>query len=58
MSDAAHNAEAAPPGIGLLPRDLTEDQLAAAPVMTSVDVLLIAGLDEDEDEAFADAVSS
>lgn len=58
MSDAAHNAEEVPLGVGLLPPDLTQNQLAAAPVMTSVDALLIEDLDEDEDEAFAAALTS
>ena len=58
MSDAAHSAEETHPGVGLLPRDLTEEQLAAAPVLASVDTLLIEDLDEDEDEAFAAALAS
>ena len=41
----------APHGTSLLPADLTEDQLAAAPVLVSVDALLIEELSEDEDEA-------
>ena len=56
MSDAAHNAEEVPLGVGLLPPDLTQDQLAAAPVMTSIEALLIEDLDEDE--AFAAALAS
>lgn len=58
MSDAAHNAEEVPLGVGPLPPDLTLDQLAAAPVMRSIDALLIEDLDEDEDEAFAAALTS
>lgn len=58
MSDAAHSAEVVSPGVGLLPPDLTEDQLDAAPVMASIDALLIEGLDEDEDKAFAAALDS
>ncbi len=58
MSDAAHSAEEVPPGVGLLPPDLTEEQLAAAPVMASIDALLIEDLDQDEDEAFAAALIS
>ena len=58
MSDAAHQADEVPPGAGLLPPDLTRDQLAAAPVMRSIDALLIEDLDEDEDEAFAAALTS
>jgi hypothetical protein len=56
MSDAAHSRDSSPHGTDLLPRDLTEDQLAAAPVLTSVDALLIEGLSEDEDDAFAAAL--
>jgi len=39
----------------LLPADLTDDQLAAAPVLASIDALLIENLSEDEDDAFAAA---
>lgn len=45
-------------GTVLLPADLTEDQLAAAPVLTSVDALVIEPLADDEDEAFAAALLS
>jgi hypothetical protein len=58
MSDAAHSAEEAHPGVGLLPPDLTEEQLAAAPVLASVDALLIEDLEEEQDEAFAAALAS
>lgn len=47
-----------PQGLALLPSDLTEGQLLAAPVMVSIDALLIEDLDEDEDEAFAAALGS
>jgi len=56
VSDAAHRADEIPLGTSKLPRDLTSDQLDAAPVMASVDVLLIEDLDEGEDEAFAAAL--
>lgn len=56
MSDAAHSGDSRPHGTDLLPRDLTEDQLAAAPVLDSIDALLIDDLSEDEDEAFAAAL--
>ncbi len=39
-------------------RDLTDEQLASAPILESVDVLLIDELTEDEDEAFAAALGS
>ncbi len=45
-------------GTALLPSDLTDEQLAAAPVLTSIDALLIDDLSEDEDEAFAAALDS
>jgi hypothetical protein len=38
------------------PSDLTDDQLAAAPVLTSIDMLLIEELSQDEDDAFAAAL--
>jgi hypothetical protein len=42
----------------LLPADLTDDQPAAAPVLDSIDSLLIEELSEDEDDAFAAALES
>ena len=56
MSDAAHMRDSSPHGTDLLPGDLTEDQLAAAPILGSVDALLIEELSEDEDDAFAAAL--
>ena len=57
VSDAAaHQRDEVPRGTGLLPADLTPDQLASAPTMSSVDVLLIDDLTDDEDDAFAAAV--
>jgi len=50
---SASNAVIAP-----LPSDLTDEQLAAAPVLASIDALLIEELSEDEDEAFAAALDS
>ncbi len=58
MSDAAQTDGLPPHGVSQLPADLTDEQLSNAPVMTSVDVLLIDDLDEDEDEAFAAALDS
>lgn len=40
-----------------MPCDLSEEQLAAAPVLTSADALLVDGLSADEDDAFAAALS-
>jgi hypothetical protein len=48
----------APHGTSLLPADLTDDQLDAAPVLDSIDSLLIEELSEDEDDAFAAALES
>ena len=56
MSDTAHPQYETPHGTSLLPRDLTEDQLAGAPVLASVDTLLIEELSDDEDDAFAAAL--
>ncbi len=55
VSDAARH-EDTPHGTSLLPFDLTEDQLAAAPVLASIDTLVIEELSEDEDDAFAAAL--
>jgi len=43
-------------GSSLLPRDMTDDQLAAASVLASIDTLLIDDLSEVEDDAFAAAL--
>ncbi len=58
MSDAAHQRDQAPHGTALLPEDLTEEQLAAAPVLASTETLLIEELSDDEDDAFAAALDS
>jgi hypothetical protein len=58
MSDAAHPSNEVPHGTSLLPADLTADQLDAAPVLDSVDSLLIEGLTDEEDDAFAAAIES
>jgi hypothetical protein len=60
VSDAADRQHDAPHGTAPLPSDLTDEQLAAAPVLASLDALLIEELseDEDEDEAFAAALDS
>ena len=57
VSDAAHGQHDASHGTSLL-RDLTPEQLAAAPVLASVDALLIDGLTDDEYDAFIAALSS
>ena len=58
VSDAARRPAEAPRGTSRLPSDLTDDQLAAAPVLASIDALVIEELSEDEDEAFAAALES
>ena len=58
MSDAIQDEVDKPHGTALLPRDLTAEQLRSAPVLGSVDALLIDELSEDEDDAFDRAISS
>jgi hypothetical protein len=58
LDDAVRPAGEAPHGTSLLPADLTDDQLDAAPVLDSIDSLLIEELSEDEDDAFAAALES
>jgi hypothetical protein len=58
VSDAVQHSGEAPHGTSLLPRDLTENQLASAPVLVSIDALLIEDLSDDEDDAFAAALES
>ncbi len=58
VSDAADRRDQASHGTALLSSDLTADQLATAPVLTSIDALLIEELSVDEDEAFATALDS
>ena len=58
MSDAVRPSGEAPHRTALLPFDLTDDQLDTAPVLDSIDSLLIEELSEDEDDAFAAALES
>ena len=58
MADTADERTEGPYGTSLLPRDLTEAELTAAPVLLSADALLIDDLTADEDDAFAAALSS
>jgi hypothetical protein len=58
VSDAADRQHETPHGTALLPSDLTDEQLANAPVLASIDSLLIEELSDDEDEAFAAALDS
>jgi hypothetical protein len=57
MSDGAPLASETPHGLDLLRRDLTPDELAAAPVLGSIDQLLV-DVTDDEDDAFAAALIS
>jgi hypothetical protein len=58
MSDAARHSYGTARGTSLLPPDLTPNQLASAPVLKSLDTLLIEGLTDDEDDAFAAALDA
>jgi hypothetical protein len=58
VSDAVHPSGEASHGTSLLPADLTDDQLDEAPVLDSIDSLLIEDLSEAEDDAFAAALES
>jgi hypothetical protein len=58
MSNAADGRLGVPHGTSLLPRDLSADELTAAPTLATADVLLIEDLTDAEDEAFAAALRS
>ena len=58
MSEATRPQQGVPYGTALLPADLTEDQLVSAPVLTSIDTLVIDALSDDEYDAFAAAIDS
>lgn len=59
MSNTAkQHDEDAPRGASLLPRDLTPAQLKAAPVLASVDSLIIDDLTDAEFNAFVSALRS
>jgi hypothetical protein len=58
VSNAANHHHDGPHGTGLLSRDLSDEEFAAAPVLASVDALLIDELTADEDESFATALST
>ncbi len=58
MSDAAQHRDEAPRGTALLRGDLTEEELAEAPVLESLDSLLIEDLTDTEDDAFAAALDA
>jgi len=58
VSDAATYGFHSAYGVTLLARDLTPAELSDAPVLGSVDTLLIDDLTDDEDDAFASALGS
>jgi hypothetical protein len=58
VSDVAPHPELPPHGTGLLPLDLDEGQLAAAPTLESVDSLLIGDLSTEDDDGFFAALGS
>jgi len=58
VRDAVRPTGEAPHGTSLPPADPTDDQLDAAPVLDSIDSLLIEELSEDDDDAFAAALES
>lgn len=58
MSNAAPLPAEAPKGIGLLPNDLTDEDWANAPVLRSLDQLVVDEFTDEEFEIFLDAVSS
>jgi hypothetical protein len=58
VSDAVQRHDDAAHGTSLLPRDLDDAHLAAAPTLGSVDALLIDDLSIDEDDAFFAAIRS
>jgi hypothetical protein len=57
MSDGALSPSERSHGVGLLPPDLTSDELAGAPVLESLDALVV-DLDDEEDDAFGVARST
>lgn len=58
MSDAAPHRDGTGRGTTVLPDDLTQDQLASAPALKSLDTLLVDDLTDDEDDAFAAALDA
>ena len=56
VSGAAHHRDQIDQGTSLLLADLTAAQIAAAPAIRSLDVLLVDDLSDAEDDAFAAAI--
>ena len=57
MSNPASHDHDGPHGTSLLPRDLTEAEFAAAPILESLDALVIEDLTDDEYDSFLAALS-
>lgn len=57
MSNAEQDSHNGPHGTNLLPRDLTEDELSAAPILDASDDLVIDDLTADEYNAFLAALT-
>lgn len=57
VSDAASSDHDGPHGTGLLPRDLTDEEFAALPILESLEQLEIEDLTDDEYEKFVAAIS-
>lgn len=58
MSNAVGHHDEGSFGTGLLPRDLTDEEFAAAPILASLDDLEIKDLTDDEYELFIAALCS
>lgn len=56
MSEAARTHHPSPPGTGLLPKRLSEAEIDDAPVLASLDDLVIEDLGDDEYRRFLDAL--
>lgn len=57
MSDAVSDDHDGPHGTSLLPRDLTDEEFAALPILESLEQLEIEDLTDDEYEKFVAAIS-
>ena len=57
MSNPASHDHDGPRGTSLLPNDLTEADFAAAPILESLDALVIEDLTDDEYDSFLAALS-
>jgi hypothetical protein len=58
VSDAPTHDHHGPHGTSLLPRELTDEEFAALPILESLDELEIDDLTDDEYETFIAALSS